>query len=357
MPTLLAIETSCDETAVAVVRDRQILSNVVASQMKIHAAWGGVVPEVAARQHVEVINHAIAQALTEAFQPAGFDPQDHRQFWQNLDGVAVTVAPGLIGALLVGVTAAKTLAMLHHKPLIGIHHLEGHICSAFLTDVDLHPPFLALLVSGGHSSLILVTDYGKYQVVGKTRDDAAGEAFDKVARLLNLGYPGGPAIQAAAEGGNERAFVLPQGKIDNHPWDFSFSGLKTAVARLVEKQLQGQDQLEADQTRDVAASFQYTIAQTLASRSIKCALAHQISTLVVVGGVAANSSLRSHLQNLGTQNQIKVIFPPLKLCTDNGAMIGCAGAIHLERGEVSSLSLGSRAKLNIEDCQILYSAN
>ncbi|MDX1977204.1 MAG: tRNA (adenosine(37)-N6)-threonylcarbamoyltransferase complex transferase subunit TsaD [Pseudanabaenaceae cyanobacterium bins.68] len=357
MATVLAIETSCDETAVAVVSDRQILSNLVASQMEIHAAWGGVVPEVAARQHVEVINQAIAAALREAFDinlDHNFN-HNQRQAWQNLDGVAVTAAPGLIGALLVGVTAAKTLALLHEKPLIGVHHLEGHICSGFLADPDLQPPFLCLLVSGGHSSLILVQDYGKYQVVGKTRDDAAGEAFDKVARLLKLGYPGGPAIQAAAEGGNPRAFDLPQGKIHDAPWDFSFSGLKTAVARLVTKNLQGRDQLDLQEVRDIAASFQFTIAQTLATRAVKCAIAHNLGTLVLVGGVAANLELRSYLQTLNPQAQLKLVFPPLKLCTDNAAMIGCAGAIHLERGEISSLSLASRAKLAIEDCAMLYS--
>jgi N6-L-threonylcarbamoyladenine synthase len=340
MPTVLAIETSCDETAVAVVRDRSILSNVIMSQVDIHANWGGVVPEVAAREHVEAINYAIAQAY-----------QESELAWQDIDGIAVTAAPGLIGALLVGVTAAKTLAMLYDKPLIGVHHLEGHICSAYLASPNLSPPFLCLLVSGGHSSLILVKDYGSYHVVGRSRDDAAGEAFDKVARLLKLGYPGGPAIERAAEAGNARAFDLPQGKIQDAPYDFSFSGLKTAVLRLTEKIISSDAALPI---ADIAASFQFTIAQSLASRAIKCALVHQLPTLVVVGGVAANSALRSLLQNLANQNQIQVIFPPLRLCTDNAAMIGCAGAIHLGRGETSRLDLASRAKLNIQDCQMLY---
>ncbi|MEI6427882.1 MAG: tRNA (adenosine(37)-N6)-threonylcarbamoyltransferase complex transferase subunit TsaD [Pseudanabaena sp. ELA607] len=346
MATVLAIESSCDETAAAVVRDRQILSNWVASQIAAHAPFGGVVPELAARQHVESINHLIASAMIEA-----------NLTWSEIDAIAVTVAPGLIGSLMVGVAAAKTLALLHHKPLIGVHHLEGHICSSFLADPQLEPPFLCLLVSGGHSSLLHVRDYGHYEVVGQTRDDAAGEAFDKVARLLNLGYPGGPAIDKIAQQGNPNAFRLPQGKISDAPYDSSFSGLKTAVLRLTQK-LTAAKIADSDPSplpiADIAASFQATVANALAQRTVQCAQALDLNTIVAVGGVAANSALRYKLVSLAAQGSKRVIFPPLKLCTDNAAMIGCAGALHFQRGEFSSLSLGPKARLAISDCQSLY---
>ena len=340
MPTVLAIESSCDETAAAVVCDRHIFSSVVSSQILTHALYGGVVPEIAARQHVETINHAIAQAYRESGKT-----------WADIDGIAVTTAPGLIGALMVGVTAAKTLAMLHQKPLIAVHHLEGHICSALLADLTLEPPFLCLLVSGGHSSIILVKDYTDYQVMGKTRDDAAGEAFDKVARLLGLGYPGGPAIDKIAIAGNPQAFKLPQGKIADAPYDSSFSGLKTAVLRLTQKLSPNGEELPI---ADIAASFQEAVAAALTTRTIKCAIAHNLSTIVAVGGVAANSALRSRLVTMASEHQIRAIFPPLSLCTDNAAMIGCAGAIHLARGETSSLNIATRSRFSIEDCQSLY---
>ncbi|MGL5805002.1 MAG: tRNA (adenosine(37)-N6)-threonylcarbamoyltransferase complex transferase subunit TsaD, partial [Xenococcaceae cyanobacterium] len=228
MSTILSIETSCDETAVAIVKNRKICSNVVASQMAIHSNYGGVVPEVASRQHLETINPLIDKAIADA-----------ELGWQDIDGVAATCAPGLVGALLVGMTAAKTLAMIHNKPFLGVHHLEGHIYASYLSEPELQPPFLCLLVSGGHTSLIYVKDCGRYETLGETRDDAAGEAFDKVARLLNLGYPGGPIIDKMAQMGNPHAFTLPEGKISlpgggYHPYDSSFSGLKTAMLRLVE---------------------------------------------------------------------------------------------------------------------------
>jgi O-sialoglycoprotein endopeptidase (EC 3.4.24.57) len=216
---------------------------------------GGVVPEIACRQHLQLINPAIATAM-----------QESGLAWSDLDGIGVTAAPGLIGALIIGVSSAKTLALLYDKPLIGVHHLEGHICSAFLSDAGLSPPFLCLLVSGGHTSLIAVSDYGNYAIAGQTRDDAVGEAFDKVARLLGLGYPGGPAIDRVAQGGNAHAFRLPQGKIEQAPYDFSFSGLKTAVLRLVQK-----FPADAIPQADIAASFQQTVADTLVKRTIKCA--------------------------------------------------------------------------------------
>jgi N6-L-threonylcarbamoyladenine synthase len=341
MSTVLAIETSCDETAAAVVSDRTCLSSVVSSQIQLHSAYGGVVPELAARSHVETINQVIAQAYAESGKT-----------WAEIDGIAVTAAPGLIGALMVGVTAAKTLAILHRKPLVGVHHLEGHIFSAFLADPSLEPPLLCLLVSGGHSSLILMHDYGKYEIVGQTRDDAAGEAFDKVSRLLGLGYPGGPAIDRLATTGNPKAFTLPQGKIADRPFDSSFSGLKTAVLRLTQRlEREGLTPLP---TADIAASFQETVAIALTSRTISCAKMHNLQTILAVGGVAANSALRSRLTIAAEIQNLRVIFPPLKLCTDNAAMIGCAGAMHLARGDVSALNLAAQSRLNISDNYRLY---
>ncbi len=340
MTTVLAIETSCDETAAAVVSDRTCLSSVISSQIAIHSPYGGVVPEIAARQHVETIN----QVITQAYQESG-------KTWADIDGIAVTAAPGLIGALMVGVTAAKTLAMLHHKPLIGVHHLEGHIFSAFLAEPSLEPPFLCLLVSGGHSSLIVMRDYGKYEIVGQTRDDAAGEAFDKVARLLGLGYPGGPAIDKIAITGNPKAFNLPQGKIADRPYDSSFSGLKTAVLRLTEKLHQESPQLPI---ADLAASFQATVAIALTTRSINYALAYNLKTIVAVGGVAANSALRSYLTQSAEKHNLNIIFPPLKFCTDNAAMIGCAGVMHLERQQTSPLTLASQSRLSLTESYVLY---
>jgi len=337
MPTVLAIETSCDETAVGVVRQGQILSNVVSSQVATHAAFGGVVPEIASRQHLELLNPAIAKALAEG----GVG-------WAEIDAIGVTAAPGLIGSLIIGVTCAKTLAVLYDKPLIGVHHLEGHIYSAFLSDPDLSPPFLCLLVSGGHTSLIAVRDHGNYEIAGQTRDDAVGEAFDKVARLLGLGYPGGPAIDRMAQQGNPNAFRLPQGKIEQAPYDSSFSGLKTAVLRLIQ-----QFPPEAVPKADIAASFQQTVADTLVKRTIRCALDLGFSSIVAVGGVAANSTLRSQLVEQAQEYQLKVVFPPLNLCTDNSAMIACAAERHLVRGEVSSLDLNPQARLSLEQYRLL----
>ena len=347
MATILAIETSCDETAVAIVNDRQVYSSIIASQIPIHQQYGGVVPEVASRQHVETINEGIAQA----FQQAGLN-------WSEIDGIAATCAPGLVGALLVGISAAKTLAILHQKPFLGIHHLEGHIYASYLNSPDLQPPFLCLLVSGGHTSLIYVKDCGVYETLGETRDDAAGEAFDKVARLLKLGYPGGPVIDKLAKEGNPNAFPLPEGKISLpnggfHPYDSSFSGLKTAVLRLTQKLEQdGQHPLPVN---DLAASFQDTVAKALTKRAIACALDYRLNTIAVGGGVAANSGLRKHLQEAAASHNLQVMFPPMKFWTDNAAMIGCAAADHLNRGHVSSLSLGVRSRLPLTQIMQLYS--
>jgi N6-L-threonylcarbamoyladenine synthase len=345
MATVLAIETSCDETAVAIVNNRQVCSSIIASQIPVHQQYGGVVPEVASRMHLETINGAIALALEQA-----------QVDWGKIDGIAATCAPGLVGALLVGLTAAKTLAMVHNKPFLGVHHLEGHIYATYLSEPTLEPPFLSLLVSGGHTSLIHVKDCGVYQTLGETRDDAAGEAFDKVARLLHLGYPGGPAIDKLAKQGNPQAFKLPEGKVSlpeggYHPYDASFSGLKTAVLRLVQ-------QFEKDgqslPTEDVAASFQETVARSLTKRAITCALDYGLSTIAIGGGVAANSGLRQHLQQAAQIHNLRVLFPPLKFCTDNAAMIGCTAAEHLNRGHTSSLTLGVHSRLALSQVMELY---
>lgn len=344
MATILAIETSCDETAVALVRNHQVCSSIVASQIPLHQKYGGVVPEVASRQHLETINACIAQALQEA-----------KLSWEDIDGIAATVAPGLVGALLVGVTAAKTLAIVRQKPFLGVHHLEGHIYATYLSYPQLVPPFLCLLVSGGHTSLILVKDCGVYEMLGTTRDDAAGEAFDKVARLLELGYPGGPAIDRLAQQGNAQAFALPEGKVSlpqggYHPYDSSFSGLKTAMLRLVQK-LKLDSELPV---ADLAASFQETVARSLTKKTIACALDFNIQAIAVGGGVAANSGLRKHLEAAAADRNIQVYFPPLKLCTDNAAMIGCAAAEHFNRGHTSSLTLSVQSRLPITEVMKLY---
>lgn len=346
MATVLAIETSCDETGVAIVKNRKVFSNVVASQIAIHQQYGGVVPEVASRHHLEMVNPVLDQAL----ETAGLD-------WSAIDGVAATCAPGLVGALITGITTAKTLALVHDKPFLGIHHLEGHIYASYLTETSLQPPFLCLLVSGGHTSLIHVKDCGVYQILGHTVDDAAGEAFDKVARLLNLGYPGGPIIDQLATQGNPKAFALPEGKISlpnggYHPYHSSFSGLKTAVLRLVQT-LEKQENTSLP-VADIAASFQDTVAKSLTKRAIACALDFGLDTIAIGGGVAANSGLRNHLQEAAKIHDLRVLFPPLKYCTDNAAMIACAASDHLNRGHISPLTLGAQSRMSLEDVMQLY---
>jgi N6-L-threonylcarbamoyladenine synthase len=346
MKTVLALETSCDETAAAVVRDRTVLSNIVASQIDIHRRYGGVVPEVASRAHVENVGVVMEAALDRA----GIT-------WADIDGVASTCAPGLVGALMVGVTAGKTLALLHDKPFLGIHHLEGHIYAAYLSYPNLQPPYLCLLVSGGHTSLIHVRDCGVYETLGKTRDDAAGEAFDKVARLMDLGYPGGPIIDQLAAQGDPAAFKLPEGNISLpgggfHPYDASFSGLKTAVLRLVQS-------LKKDETtplpvENISASFQATVARGLTKRALRCALDHNLQTIAVGGGVAANSGLRQQLTQAAAEHGLTVLFPPLKYCTDNAAMIGCAAADHLAHGHQSAFDLGTRSRMDLAAVMSLY---
>lgn len=347
MTTILAVETSCDETAVAVVRDRQILSSLVSSQIDIHQPYGGVVPEVASRQHVVTL----AAALDQVLPAAAVD-------WADIDGVAATCAPGLVGALMVGLTTGKTLAMVHRKPFLAVHHLEGHIYANYLAHPDLQPPFLCLLVSGGHTSLIGVRGCGDYETLGQTRDDAAGEAFDKVARLLGLGYPGGPILDRLAQQGNSRAYALPEGNISLpeggfHPYDCSFSGLKTAMRRLVEKlQVEGCEPLPG---ADLAASFQATVARSLTRRTIACALDHGFNTIAVGGGVAANEGLRQQLQAAAQDHHLRVLFPPLSLCTDNAAMIAGAAIDHFHQGHRSNWQVGAQSRLDLSQVMQLYS--
>ncbi|MBC8121535.1 MAG: tRNA (adenosine(37)-N6)-threonylcarbamoyltransferase complex transferase subunit TsaD [Gemmatimonadaceae bacterium] len=339
MTTVFAIETSCDESAAAIVRDRRVIASVVASQIDLHRRTGGIVPEVASREHLLTLNPVIA----ECFEQSGLT-------WDAIDGIAVTAAPGLVGSLLMGVTAAKTLALINNKPLIAVHHHEGHIYSAYLSDPMLEPPFACLLVSGGHTSLVAVEGHGHYRTLGQTRDDAVGEAYDKVARLLDLGYPGGPQIDKLAQVGNPRAFALPGGRMD-HPYDTSFSGLKTAVLRLVEKQRALG--LTVDRA-DLAASFQHTVVEALVKRTLAAMEELNTQTVVVAGGVAANRGLRVRLDTATRARGTRAIFPPFEYCTDNAAMIACAGAERLARGCRSSLGVGVYSRLRLEESAVLY---
>ncbi|MFN8218962.1 MAG: tRNA (adenosine(37)-N6)-threonylcarbamoyltransferase complex transferase subunit TsaD [Fimbriimonadales bacterium] len=318
---ILALETSCDETSAAVVRGTTILSNVVSSQAALHAKWGGVVPEAAARAHVEAILPVISEALTGASRSLA-----------EVDAIAVTNRPGLVGALSVGVTAAKALAFSLDKPLLGIHHLEGHLMSPLATDPSLPFPHLCLIVSGGHTELVRVDGWGQTTILGQTIDDAAGEAFDKSARLLGLGYPGGFAIQEAAKTGDPARYKLPKG-LSGDTLNFSFSGLKTAVLRLVEKEAENLS------IPDAAASVQEAIASVLAERAVRAAEAFGAEVLTLAGGVAANARLRELLNRESNQAGIRLVTPPVDLCTDNAAMIGLAAAVRFGRGERDDLSL------------------
>lgn len=310
--TILAIETSCDETAAAVVRNgREVLSNVIYTQIAMHTEYGGVVPELASRKHIEKINPVIKQAL-----------QDANVQLEDIDAVAVTYGPGLVGPLLVGVSAAKSIAYAANKPLVGVHHISGHISANYIEHMDLEPPFMCLVVSGGHSHLVRVCDYGEYEIIARTRDDAAGEAFDKVARAIGLGYPGGPKIDKAAKEGNPDSIVFPRGKVRGAELDFSFSGLKSAVLNYLNScNMQG---IEIN-TADVAASFQKSVVDVLVHNSMTALEEYGIDKFALAGGVASNTSLRNALEEACTKRGVKFYVPSPVYCTDNAAMIGAAG--------------------------------
>ena len=334
---ILAIESSCDETAAAVVKNgREVLSNVINTQIAIHTEYGGVVPEIASRKHIENINPVIRKALEDA----GVTLDD-------IDAIGVTYGPGLVGALLVGVAEAKAIAFAKNKPLVGVHHIEGHISANYVENKELQPPFVALVVSGGHTHLVKVNDYGEYEIVGRTRDDAAGEAFDKVARAIGLGYPGGPKIDKLAKEGNPDAIEFPRAHVDDAPYDFSFSGIKSAVLNYINSaNMQGKEINRAD----VAASFQKAVVDALVSRAVRLTKECGMDKLAIAGGVASNSALRAAVQEECTKNNISFYSPSPILCTDNAAMIGAAAYYEYIKGvrhgydlnAVPNLKLGER---------------
>ncbi|MGZ4127048.1 MAG: tRNA (adenosine(37)-N6)-threonylcarbamoyltransferase complex transferase subunit TsaD [Actinomycetota bacterium] len=330
---VLGIETSCDETGVAVVEDARVRSNVISSQIDLHARFGGVVPELASRAHVMTITPAIDQALADA----GVAPRD-------LDAVAATIGPGLVGALLVGIAAGKAMAGALDIPFIGVNHLEGHIESSFLQEPDLEPPVVALIVSGGHTMIAVMPEHGRFDILGQTIDDAAGEAFDKVARFIGLGFPGGPEIDRLAREGNPSAYRFPRALINEPNYDFSLSGLKTAVIRWVREREATGEQFELS---DLAASFQDAIVDVQVTKTVRAAKEMGIPRIVIAGGVAANSRLRERMRAAGEEAGLRVVTPSPMLCTDNGAMIAAAGARRLARGETTPLDVGADPSLSL----------
>lgn len=331
---ILAIESSCDETSAAVVvNGREVLSNVIASQIDIHEKFGGVVPEVASRKHIEAVNWVAEEALREA-----------NVSLEDIDAIAVTYGPGLVGALLVGLQYAKGLAYSLDIPLIGVNHIEGHICANFIDHKELVPPFVSLVVSGGNTFIVHVKEYRKYEILGETRDDAAGEAFDKVARAIGLGYPGGPKIDKISKEGNPDSIYFPRARFQEDTLDFSFSGLKSAVLNYInKKQMQGEEINKAD----VAASFQKSVVEVLTKNVIDTCKRRGINKIAIAGGVASNSCLRSSLIKEGKEKGIDILFPSLVLCTDNAAMIGSAAYFQLIDGEISSMDLNAKPNLKL----------
>ncbi len=333
---ILAIESSCDETAAAVIENgRNVLSNIISSQIEIHKEFGGVVPEVASRKHIENINDVVEEALSEANVSV-----------EEIDAIAVTYGPGLVGALLVGVNFAKGLSYAWGKPLIAVNHIEGHINANFIEDKELEPPFICMVASGGHTHLVYVKDYGKYEILGKTRDDAAGEAFDKIARAIGLGYPGGPLIDKVAKAGNKNAIKFPRVVIDDETLDFSFSGLKSAVLNYIHNSSQKNEEVNME---DVAASFQEAVVEVLAMKTVKAAKLKKCDIIALAGGVASNSRLREVLQEECMKNNYKFTKPSPVLCTDNAAMIGCAAYYKYLNKQFADTSLNALPNLELAD--------
>ncbi len=331
---ILAIESSCDETAASVVKNgREVLSNVIFSQIDLHTVYGGVVPEIASRKHIEKIDHVVNQALEQAHVT-----------WADIEAIAVTYGPGLVGALLVGVSYAKSLAWALKKPLVGVHHIEGHICANYIENKELEPPFMCLVVSGGHSHLVKVADYGVYEILGRTRDDAAGEAFDKVARAIGLGYPGGPKIDKVSYEGDPLAIDFPRAKVADNEYDFSFSGLKSAVLNYLNSmEMKGEKISQAD----VAASFQQAVVDVLVSHSMTALAEYKFDKFAIAGGVASNSHLRDAFVKACDEKGIKFYKPSPIFCTDNAAMIGVAGYYEYMKGMRSGWDLNAVPNLKL----------
>lgn len=333
---ILGIESSCDETAASVVKDhREVLSNVIASQVDEHKLYGGVVPEIASRRHCENVLWVVEKALSDA----GVTLDD-------IDAVAVTYAPGLIGALLVGVNFAKGLALAAKKPLVPVHHIAGHIAANYIAHPDLKPPYLCLIVSGGHSHIVEVLSYTKFHIIGRTRDDAAGECFDKCARAMGFPYPGGVHIDKAAQIGNKNAFSLPRPKVAGSEYDFSFSGLKTSVINLLHNSKQKGIEINCN---DLAASVQNTIAEIVTEHTMSAAVHLGYNKIAVAGGVSANSGVRNAMSAMCEKNGFSLYMPPLSLCGDNGAMIACAGSYNFDAGILANSSLNAYATMSLDE--------
>ncbi len=331
---ILAIESSCDETAAAVVKNgRTVLSNVISSQIALHTLYGGVVPEIASRKHIEKINQVIKEALKEA-----------NTTLEDIDAIGVTYGPGLVGALLVGVAEAKAISYAAKKPLVGVHHIEGHVSANFIEHKDLEPPFLCLIVSGGHTHLVVVKDYGKYEIIGRTHDDAAGEAFDKVARAIGLGYPGGPKVDKLAKEGNKHAITFPRANIADAPYDFSFSGVKSAVLNHLNSCEMKNEEINR---ADIAASFQEAVVDALVTKTLAAAKDLKLSQVAMAGGVAANSALREAMEEGCKKKGLKLYYPSPIFCTDNAAMIGAAAYYEFLGGTRHGLDLNAIPNLKI----------
>lgn len=331
---ILAIESSCDETAAAVVKNgREVLSNVISSQIDLHTLYGGVVPEIASRKHIEKINQVVNQAILDA-----------KVTWDDITAIAVTYGPGLVGALLVGVSFAKSLAWAMKKPLVGVHHIEGHISANYIDNKELKPPFMCLVVSGGHSHLVKVADYGEYEILGRTRDDAAGEAFDKVARAIGLGYPGGPKIDKVSNEGNPHAYEFPRAKVVDNEYDFSFSGLKSAVLNTINSaEMKGETVVQAD----IAASFQQAVVDVLVGHSMHALDEYGFKTFAIAGGVASNTHLRAAFEEACAKKKVEFYRPSPILCTDNAAMIGAAAYYEYIKGTRSGWDLNAVPNLRL----------